>query len=94
MARRRRKIAGYVVIEFCDYYEQVLCLEMGHDNSPPEGVLDWPGEGQEHRTVFRSKASARQAIARTDHWAKAFGVENIMPERKNCKIVPVSIVED
>lgn len=89
---KKRKIHGYIVIEACEDYEQVLCLETGYENGPPGGVLDWLGEGDEHRTVFASRKDAREAIERTGHWAKAFKLDKRMPEPKLCKIVPVSFV--
>lgn len=77
---------GFVVLETCTDYEQILCLEQG-DHLPLAGLLTWPGEGFE-RHIFSVRSDARAAIERTHHYAKAFGFVN-MPEKQYCKIVPV-----
>ena len=79
---------GFVVIESCENFEQILCLEQS-DNRPLEGILTWPGEGFD-RHIFPDRKSARAAIERTHHYAKAFGYSN-MPEKQFCKIEPVAL---
>lgn len=81
---------GYVVIEACEDYEQVLCLETG-DNKPKDGILCWPDEGFD-RHIFTDKKQARAAINRTYHYAKAFEYTN-MPEKTYCLIKQVSFSE-
>lgn len=79
---------GYVVIEHCEDFEQVLCLETG-EACPEAGILTWPGEGFD-RHMFPDRKSAREAIERTHHYAKAFGYTN-MPDKKFCKVEPVAL---
>ena len=79
---------GFIVIEWCEDFEQVLCLETG-DKYPPEGILTWPGEGFD-RHIFADRKSARDAINRTHYYAKAFGYSN-MPEKSYCRIEPVAL---
>jgi hypothetical protein len=77
----------FLVIECCDDYEQVLGLMVGKQ-LPPGGVLTWPSESKRH--AFGTRADARAAIDRTEHFRLAFGLEDY-PERKFCKVVPVSV---
>lgn len=77
------KHAGYVVVEHCDDYEQILGLVIA-DGYPPGGVLDWT---KGPRAMFPSRAEARAAIVRTDHYRLAFGAR--LPERKLCRIDPI-----
>ena len=79
---------GYVVVDRCEDWEQILCLETS-DYVPSEGILCWPGEGF-NRHIFIDRKQAREAINRTHHYAKAFGYTN-MPEKTNCKIEPVAL---
>ena len=85
-----RKPTGYIVMEFCDDYEQALRLK--HDaQTPPLGVLDWGTPA----ALFATRADARAAIARTEHFSKAFGVPQngapgSMPAKKDCRITPVA----
>lgn len=81
---------GYVVIESCEDYEQILCLKTGEE-MPAGGILCWPGEGFVMR-VFANRRQARSAINRTHHYAKAFDSTD-MPEKKYCKIHPVVLPE-
>jgi len=81
---------GYVVIESCENYEQILCLETG-EGIPDNGILCWAGEGFE-RHIFPDRKQARGAINRTYHYAKAFEYTN-MPEKKYCKIKAVMLPE-
>lgn len=76
----------YVVIEFCEDLEQILALYTDKD-LPPGGILVW-AEGRLKRTVFPDRKSARAAIERTHHYAKAFGRDDL-PDRSSCKIEPV-----
>lgn len=79
-------MTGFIVIEYCDDYEQVLALDTS-DGMPSGGVLVW-AYGKHKRAVFSDRKSARAAITRTYHYAKAFG--NIdLPEKQYCKIEPV-----
>jgi hypothetical protein len=81
---------GFIVVETCEDYEMVLCIEKSDDDKLPlDGILAWPNEGY-NRTVFSDRKSARDAINRTHYYAKAFGYTN-MPEKKYCKIHVVDI---
>ena len=82
---------GYLVVDTCEDWEQILCLETG-DIYPDDGILCWPNEGFE-RHVFEDRKRARAAIDRTHHYALAFGYTN-MPEKVNCKIKPVMFPVD
>jgi len=77
---------GFIVIEVCDDYEQILALEV-EDNLPDGGVLVW-AEGNLKRTVFSERKDARSAIERTYHYAKAFNRTDL-PIKAYCKIEPV-----
>lgn len=78
---------GYMVIDSCEEYEQILCLEKG-DGLPENGVLTWPNGGLD-RIIFPDKKSARKALQRTHYYALAFGRTD-MPDKAWCKIVGVS----
>lgn len=82
---------GFIVVETCENYEQVLCLETG-ENIPDGGILCWSGEGF-YRHVFAERKEARAAINRTHHYSQAFGFNNI-PEKKFCKIKTVALPHD
>ena len=82
---------GFIVIEYCEDWEQVLCLKTSEE-LPEKGILTWPNEGFD-RHIFTSRKDARDAINRTHHYAKAFGYSD-MPEKTHCKIEPVKIPED
>lgn len=82
--------SGYVVIESCDDYEQILSLDIGKDK-PSGGVLTWAG-GRAMRVFFQTKKDAREAIKRTEHYRLAFG-SNSMPEAKFCRVELVAVVE-
>ena len=79
---------GYVIIEMCDNFEQILCLVI-NENTPPKGLLTWSGDGFD-RHVFSSRKLAREAIERTHHYAMAYE-EPSMPEKKFCKIRVINI---
>lgn len=81
--------SGFVVMESCEDYEQILGLETGEE-IPAGGILGWASDGAT-RTVFPDRKLAREAIERTYYYAKAFGYEN-MPEKKFCKIIKVQIL--
>lgn len=78
------KVIGYFVVESAEDFEQVLTLDTSK-GFPKGGILNWPGKT---RTLFPDRESAKKAIDRTEHYRLAFG-ENY-PERKSCKIVPVT----
>jgi hypothetical protein len=82
MKSRLRPI-GFIVVESCDDYEQILSLEFG-DELPAGGILVWPEKGF-HRVIFRTKSAAREAIKRTEHYRLAFGLDGV-PEAKLCSI--------
>ena len=79
---------GYVVIESCEDYAQVLGLKTG-DGLPPGGVLDWAVDGC-RRHVFALRHQAREAIERTHHYSRAFGIEDL-PEKQYCKVHPINL---
>ena len=84
------KTTGYLVMESCDDYEQALALLVG-DKLPPGGVLDWAGA--KPVALFSCRYDARRAIDRTEHYRRAYGRTD-MPEKKQCRVVPVSAVTD
>lgn len=75
--------AGYVVVEHCDDYEQILGIKRG-DALPSGGILEWT-DGP--RAMFPSRSAARKAIDRTEHYRLAFGTNS--HERKLCRIDPI-----
>lgn len=82
------KPIGYLVIEWCEDYEQVLGLRI-NDKTPPGGVLDWT---KGPVVMFPTRLDAAAAIARTEHYRLAFGLTvglGRLPEKKLCKIVAV-----
>lgn len=81
------KIIGYFVVDHCEDFEQPLAIRTS-DKLPPGGVLDWGAPVH----LFPNRKSAKEAIARTDHYAKAFG-KNDLPDKKFCKIIPVEGVK-
>ena len=83
------KTNGYIVIETCDDYEQVLALDCD-PVYPTGGVLKWR-ENREPCAVFGSRKAARDAITRSEHYRLAFGSRAI-PEKRLCKVVPVGQV--
>lgn len=81
---------GFLVIESCDNFEQILGLDIGKDK-PPGGVLTW-ADSKHPRVFFQTRRQAREAITRTEHYRKAFGLLN-SPEAANCRIELVAAVE-
>jgi hypothetical protein len=84
---------GFLVVEACEDFEQVLSLVVKPDY-PPDGILEFSDE-RDVKTVFRSRKEAREAISRTTHYARAFGRYdgfNSLPLAKHCRIVPVRSV--
>jgi hypothetical protein len=75
---------GFVVIETCQDYEQILGLKK-MKNAPPLGILNWTNSV---RSVFKSRNEAKAAIDRTEHFRLAWGRTDL-PEKKFCKIIPV-----
>jgi len=85
------KPSGYLVMERCEDYEQVLTLRRSAEY-PSDGILDWADRrDRDACTVFPNRASARAAITRTEHYRLAFGRTD-MPEKKFCVVVPVEHV--
>ncbi len=82
--------SGFLVLEASEDYEQVLALDVGKDK-PPGGVLTWAA-GKHMRCFFPTRKSAREAIARTEHYRKAFGLAT-PPEAKHCRVELVAAVE-
>lgn len=85
------KPSGYLVVESCEDYEQVLMLSTGKE-LPDGGILDWANDRMRTaRTMFQTRADAVAAINRTEHYRLAFGRKNL-PEKKLCSVVPVLAV--
>ena len=84
-------LTGYMVFESCEDYEQGLRLLHG-EALPPGGILEWRS-GNQPAALFPSRAAARAAITRTEHYRLAFG-NSLLPERKFCKVVPVAAVQE
>lgn len=74
---------GFVVLECCEHYEQVLALDTSK-GLPDGGILTW-AQGRMIRTFFQSRAGAREAIKRTEHYRLAFGRTDL-PEKAYCRI--------
>lgn len=84
-------VKGFVVIESCENYEQILVLKQEKE-LPPGGILDWADRrDRDARAVFGTKSDARAAIERTEHYRLAYGRPDL-PERKFCSVVPVRLV--
>ena len=86
MARSLRTTLGFIVVETCEDFEQPLRLCTG-DDLPKAGLLNWMDEPRHRAFLFRSRAEARSAILRTDHYRLAFGTE--YPKKQDCRIVMV-----
>lgn len=85
------KPIGYIVMESCEDYEQALTLRTGKD-LPPGGILDWADDrNKDARAMFATRADARAAITRTEHYSLAYGRKNL-PEKKFCRVAPVCAV--
>jgi len=85
------KETGYMVFEASEDFEQGLGLLLG-DTLPAGGILTWREE-RHPAALFASRADARAAITRTEHYRLAFG-NSLLPERKFCKVVPVAAVQE
>ncbi len=85
------KPTGYLVMESCEDYEQALRLLTG-SVLPPGGILEWADDRQA-RTIFATRADARAAIDRTEHYRLAYGATNL-PEKRFCKIVPALLLPE
>ena len=85
------KLIGFVVIECCEDYEQILAVEHG-PGLPKEGLLTWAGIHR--RTVFPTRAEARAAIDRTEHYRLAFGLVESYPYKSLCRIDSVVTYAD
>lgn len=82
------KRIGYMVIDFCEDWEQPLGITLG-EHLPEGGILEWTNGA---RAIFPDRKSARTAIKRTNHYRLAFGREADLPDPQSCKIVPVAAV--
>lgn len=80
------KATGYLVMEFCEDYEQALGLMTG-SALPEDGVLNWTSGMV---AMFASRIDARKAIDRTEHYRLAFDAN--LPEKKLCRVVPIAAV--
>ena len=78
----------FIVFEYCNDYEQALKLIYG-PGVPSLGVLDWLNKG-DACTSFASRKEAQAAIRRTEFYRLAMG-DNQRPQKKSCKIVPVTL---
>ena len=61
---------GFIVMEGCEEWEQGLALDRSK-GMPEGGVLHWR-EPSDPVHVFGTRAEARAAINRTDHYRQAF----------------------
>lgn len=88
------KPLGYLMMESCEDYEQALVLRTG-PNLPPGGILDWSNgkHRMEQRAVFATAQQARAAIYRTDHYRLAFDRGHTLPEKAQCRVVPVVFID-
>jgi hypothetical protein len=82
---------GFVVIEACDDYEQILALDIGKDK-PEGGILVW-ADAKHPRVFFPTRTAARNAITRTHYYAKAFGLANL-PEKADCRVEMIAAVKE
>jgi hypothetical protein len=80
------KPTGYVVLESCESYEQVLTLKTG-DGLPDGGILAW-ADKKHMRVIFPTRQAARAAIDRTEHYRLAFGFD--LPEKRYCRVEPIA----
>lgn len=77
------KPCGFLVIESSEDYEQILALDTS-DGLPYGGILTWAQAGL-IRTLFSTRADAREAIKRTEHYRLAFGRADL-PVRAYCRV--------
>lgn len=80
---------GYVVLECADEFEQVLALDHA-PAFPRHGILIW-ADSKRKRAVFETRAQARAAVERTEHYRLAFDRADL-PARAYCRIEPVRFV--
>lgn len=81
----------YLVMEYCEQYEQPLALVKRTD-LPAGGLLCWV-DRKNPAAMFQSHADARAAISRTEYYRLAFEDEGEeWPQKKFCKIISVRIV--
>jgi hypothetical protein len=79
---------GYVVVEACEAYEQILGLDI-RPEYPHGGILSWVRTGDAKApTLFATRAEAKAAIERTEHMRLAFGWRT-PPEKRFCRIVSI-----
>lgn len=84
---------GYVVVDRCENWEQILGLDAS-PGMPPGGVLGWASYAScAMGAIFPSRKTAREAIRRTEHYRLAYGKEEL-PRAEFCRIVPVGEVVD
>ncbi len=81
------RVAGFIVFESCEEWEQPLRLRFG-PGLPVRGILDW--HGGEPITVFPDRKTAREAIARTEWYARATEKPDMFPRRAICTVRPIS----
>lgn len=83
------KPIGFCVFESSDDYEQGLALRIAPD-LPSDGILTWCTRTprREGVAVFGSRAAAKAAITRTEHYRLAFGRTDL-PEKQFCVVVPI-----
>jgi hypothetical protein len=82
---------GFIVLEACDQYEQVLALDVSK-GMPEGGILTW-SSGRLPRVFFPTRKAAREAIRRTEHYRLAFGRTDL-PEKANCRVELIAAVQD
>lgn len=82
------KVLGFLVMEFCEDFSQVLVLR-AKPGFPPGGLLDWDSGNKDARALFPTRQAARAAIDRTEHYRLAFAEPSKWPEKRFCTVVPV-----
>lgn len=82
---------GFIVLESCEHYQQVLALDTSK-GLPDGGILTW-ADRRLSRVFFGTRKAAREAIKRTEHYRLAFGRPDL-PEKANCRVELVSAVHD
>lgn len=85
----RRTTVGFVIVEAADSFEQTLALDVG-PQLPNGGILNWRDRGAAF--LFKTRADARAAIKRTEHYRLAFSSGH--PEARFCRIVPIHAHRD
>lgn len=78
------KIVGYIVVEHDGDFESPL--DLTHENGyPREGLLEY-SDNNTH--LFATRALARAAINRTEHYRLAFS-DTCFPVSKYCRVIAV-----